>query len=151
MSFKNHPYLYHENGQIVVEYPCARDWRANVVGKTKKLKINVKNCDVHGDVDVGTITYGWDEKNDCPADVLDYDRENVMRLLEEAGNTGCEVYARLEAGADPDVSTEYSCHIENHAGRRWQRGFVAGDTCFVNRGNCPSGKCDFVAAEPPES
>jgi hypothetical protein len=145
MSFKDHPYYYRGNdGTIVEEYPCAKDWKTNVVGKTMKLKVNTKNTQEHGDVIVGTITYGWDEENNCPKDILVYDRENVMKLLEDKNG---EVHARLAAGLDPDVSTEYQCRIKNHQGRRWQVGFVPGDTCFVDAGNCPSGTCDFAPAE----
>jgi len=144
MSFKDHPYLYaEEDGTVTVEYPCAIDWRKNVVGKTRRLKINPKDTSKHGNVEVGSITYGWDEKNNCPLDTCDYDRENVMRLIEAAGGTGSEVYRRLVDNEEPDRSTEYQCRVENHAGKRWQREFEAGDTCLVDRGNCPSGRCDF--------
>ncbi len=147
MSFKDHPYLYEENGQIVVEYPCAVDWKANVVGRTKRLKINPADTSKHGNVDIGSITYGWDEARGCPADTCDYDRQNVMALIEAAGGQmdGDCVYTRLANDLEPDRSTEYPCRVEVHNGKRWQRDFVAGDTCLVDEGNCPSGECDFVA------
>jgi hypothetical protein len=147
MSFRDHPYLYaNADGSISIEYPCARDWRANVVGKTTPLVINPADPTEHGDTVIGTITHGWDEGNACPADVLTYDREHVMELLQNAGSVDSEVYRRLEAGLDPDVSTEYYCRHENARGRTWQRDFRPIRTCLVDRGNCPSGQCDFTPA-----
>lgn len=150
MSFKDHPYRYIENGQLVEEYPCAADWRQNVVSKTGQLKINYDDPATHGDIVVGTVTYGWDEVNNTPSDILEYDRDAVMRALEEHGQQESEVYTRLAAGLDPDISTEYQCYIETRNGRRWQRGFSPSkstgrfDSCIVDVGNCPSGECDFT-------
>jgi hypothetical protein len=143
MSFRDHPYIYHENGKLSVEYPCVHDWRQNVVGQVGELKINVEDPALHGSTTVGTITWGWDEENDAPNDVLEYDRENVMALLEAAGSTNNEVYRRLKAGQDPDVSTEYHCRIQRHNGRNYQRDFKAQGACLVTVGNCPTGACDF--------
>jgi hypothetical protein len=152
MSFKDHPYIYAEpDGSLVVEYPCSRDWKKNVVGKTKALKLNCADTSQHGDTVIGTITYGWDDEKDCPKDVRQYDRANVMKLIELAGGTDGDVYERLKDGEEPDISTEYQCVPLRHNGRRWQTQFVAGDACLVDRGNCPSGQCDFVAAATPDS
>jgi len=150
MSFKSHPYLYQDkNGNLSVEYPCSRDWRKNVVGKVGKLRINFANPAEHGEEEIGTITYGWDEANDCPDDVLEYDREGVMQELERHNQQGSEVYKRIKASKEPDVSTEYYCRTKNHDGRKWQVDFKPDpksgrfDSCLVDRGNCPSGQCDF--------
>lgn len=151
MSFKNHPYLYRDNdGNVSVEYPCARDWRKNVVGQVGKLKINFQSPGEHGETEIGTVSYGWDEENDCPDDILEYDRDAVMQELERHNQHESEVYKRLKEAKDPDQSTEYMCRTTVHNNRKWQIDFKPDpdtgrfDTCLVNFGNCPSGQCDFT-------
>ena len=151
MSFKDFAYYYRDNqGNLSVEYPCAKDWRANVVGKTGKLRINYENPQDHGETIIGTVTYGWDAANDCPDDVLEYDREGVKAELERHNQQDSEVYKRIVAGKDPDISTEYYSRNKVAKGRKWQIDFKPNpdtgrfDSCLVDRGNCPSGECDFT-------
>ena len=144
MSFADHPYLYSDGpGKVSVEYPCKEDWKEQVVGKSCELKINYNNPGNHGSIVIGKINYGWDESNDAPLDVLEYDRDDVMRKLEEHGQMDSKVYKKLLAGLDPDVSTEYTCRVVTQNNHRLQKDFTIHGACIVNEGNCPGDICKF--------
>ena len=138
MDFNGHVYRYlNDDGTVSEERPCKRDWKKNMVGKTVELTLH------HGGPSVGTCTYGWNDDEDRPLDILVYDRDNVMQLLEKNDDTGCEVYNRLKNNEQPDTSTEYQCKVEVHNGTKWQRGFQPLKCALVNTGNCPTGVCNW--------
>jgi hypothetical protein len=139
MNFDIPLHYRNDDGTVRQEYACKRDWKQNMRGEFPLWLY-------HGGPEIGTITYNWDNENDMPLDTLDYDKQEVMSLLQEMGKTSNRLYLNLEAGITPEQSTEYYCRTEEHDGRVFQRDFRPIGAALVDFGNCGTGKCDFTPA-----
>jgi hypothetical protein len=131
----NHP--LHYPGIDHPEYVCREDWIASVAGTTVPLQIYHENMAYPA----GVVQFS--KNPDSGEDAYIYDREEVLRVLEQIGKKNGRLYKKLMAGETPAISTEYDCDTKwNDEHKVWlQRNFRNVSVALVDQGNCPDWLC----------
>lgn len=125
--------------KIDEEFACKKDWREFLTnGYESEIRL------YHGPTEaVGTAKWSWNTETDEPVLEVDYDRENVMRIMESKGYTNRRLYHKLKNGDPAPLSTEYFARVENIDGKSFQRGLKGLSVVLVDQGNCPDDLCNL--------
>lgn len=139
------PLQYIYNGIPQLEYACKKEF--------KKIRKHNGDLFLYSNMShsgrrtvVGDYLYWWDEEKDMPMAKFNYDNEKILALVPEDSI----IAQRLNAGLEPEMSTEYYADTKTIDGKLMQynyRDFV-GDNIFqgiaiVNKGNCGPPFCSF--------
>lgn len=144
MDFNVELLYRNQRGGIDKEYACKRDWKKAFTGLTSEVQLFHKN----GQFIIGTLKYGWDDAHDEPTVESDIDRENLAKIMETLQLDNTELYHKVTNGHPIPISTEYSCDIEIHNGKRFQRNFRnITPMALVDQGNCPDNLCALKEVE----
>lgn len=139
------PLQYIYNGVISTEYACKDEF--------KKIRKHNGSLFLYSDmahggskVVVGDYEYSWNNDKDMPIAKFNYDKEKILSLVPEDSI----IAQRLNAGLEPNMSTEYFADTKKINGKLMQYNYrnLDGDNIFrgiaiVNTPNCGPPFCKF--------